>query len=337
MSGPEEKIETPEERLAFLRSHGVTVETVEDREAAKQGKPPSDWAQGREEISFTYVKIPADESKPFELINTKGYPAEDCMLTLLKSAFAGGFIDTTTAKKTALAQMGSDVSAMGLNHLGDAAAGGVVETFALVRPAKSNDYTGVYIYLDEVGMLKQLPPNPRARSLAAACSFHGADFFGDVYVGRTRVQPAPMTNVDFALSDMDSSAPWMKRAAGENYDYGLGMAEIRDSINATNPGGAAQAEDESTVKQEEGFTWSQSEEDVEINLDVGDGVKSSAIKAQFKTQAMTLTVSGEKKIDLELYDKVRPDDCSWTVSKGKLTITLEKVVEGRWTVLRKVA
>mmetsp|Transcript_9691 Transcript_9691/g.23385 ORF Transcript_9691/g.23385 Transcript_9691/m.23385 type:complete len:289 (+) Transcript_9691:2-868(+) len=288
-------------------------------------------------MSFRSKKFPADESKPYELITTKGYVAEDCMLTLLKPMFAGGAIDTETAKKTALAQMGQDVSTMGLNHLGDAADGGVVETFALVRPCKTNDQCGVYIYLDEVGMLKQLPPNPRARSLAAACSFHGADFFGDVYVGRTKCNPAPMRNIDFTLSDMDSSSPWLKRAAAENYDYGLGMAEIRDSINATNPGGAQQAEDESTVKNEDGFTWTQSEEDLEIVLDVGEGVKASAIKAQFKTQALSLTVGGDKKIDMDLYDKVRPDDCNWTVSKGKVVVTLEKVREGRWTVLRKVA
>uniref|UniRef100_A0A7S0VYS5 CS domain-containing protein n=1 Tax=Hemiselmis tepida TaxID=464990 RepID=A0A7S0VYS5_9CRYP len=336
MADGEDKTETPEERLAFLRSHGVTVETVEDREAAKQGKPPADWGNGREEIEFSYVKIPADESKPYELIKTKGYVAEDCMLTLMKPMFAGGAIDTETAKKTALAQMGSDVSTMGLNHLGDAAVGGVVETFALVRPCRSNDHCGVYIYLDEVGMLKQLPPNPRARSLAAACSFHGADFFGDVFVGRTKCQPAPMRNIDFTLADMDSSSPWLKRASAENYDYGLGMAEIRDTINAQNPGGAPEAEDESTVKEEEGFTWSQSEEDVEICLEVGEGVKAGAVKAQFKPQSLAVTVGGEKRIDVELYDKVRPDDCNWTMSKGKVTITLEKVREGRWTVLRRV-
>jgi HSP20 family molecular chaperone IbpA len=39
---------------------------------------------------------------------------------------------------------------------------------------------------------------------------------------------------------------------------------------------------------------------------------------------------------MELYDAVRPDDCSWTISKGKITITLEKVNPSRWTVLNKV-
>lgn len=59
-------------------------------------------------------------------------------------------------------------------------------------------------------MLKQLPRNLRAGSLAATCGFHGADFFGDVFVGRTKCQPAPMHNIDFTQKELDSSAPWIK-------------------------------------------------------------------------------------------------------------------------------
>jgi hypothetical protein len=291
----EEPTESPEERLAWLRARGVTVETVEDRKLAKEGKLDPNWGQGQKEITFKYVKIPWDETQPYEEIETKGYVAQDCMLTLMKPVFAGGNIDSQTAKKTALAQMGQSVQTAGLDHLGEAAQGGTVETFALVRPAKTNSQQGVYIYLDEVGMLKQLPKNPRASSLAATCGFNGADFFGDVYVGRVQCQPSPMYNIDFTVKDLDSSAAWMKRAAAENYDYGLGMAELRDKMGDQLVGGGQPAEDEGTIKEGDGYTWSQGEEDVEIMVDGGEGIKSSQVKAVFKPASLKLTVAGETR------------------------------------------
>lgn len=51
---------------------------------------------------------------------------------------------------------------------------------------------------------------------------------------------------------------------------------------STQSGGASKAEDEGTIKEEKGYTWSQSDEDVEINLLAGDGVKASQVKAVFK-------------------------------------------------------
>ena len=43
--------------------------------------------------------------------------------------------------------------------------------------AASNKHCGVYIYLDEVGMLKGLPPNRRASGIAKSFGFDDAQFF----------------------------------------------------------------------------------------------------------------------------------------------------------------
>lgn len=60
-------------------------------------------------------------------------------------------LSTAAAQKAARSHVGagSDLGEKGLSVLGDAAAEGTVETFALVRPAKSNAFQGVYIYIDE--------------------------------------------------------------------------------------------------------------------------------------------------------------------------------------------
>jgi hypothetical protein len=65
------------------------------------------------------------------------------------------------------------------------AAQGSVETFCLVHPADTNNYIGVYIYLDELGLLKKLQVNDRATAIAAACGYTPPPiFYGDVFWGR---------------------------------------------------------------------------------------------------------------------------------------------------------
>ena len=44
--------------------------------------------------------------------------------------------------------------------------------------------TGVTAYLDETGVLKGLPINTRASSIASLCGFEGVQLRGDVFVGR---------------------------------------------------------------------------------------------------------------------------------------------------------
>ena len=108
---------------------------------------------------------------------------------------------------------------IGPSSLEGAASGGGVETFPLVRPLPTNGHEGVFAYLDEVGLLKRLPLNRRASSLAARCGYLPApNFYGDVFVGRTRsVPPAPLRNVDMTREDVvDATRGWIVRAPGVN-------------------------------------------------------------------------------------------------------------------------
>ena len=194
------------------RSKGVFIETVEERAAKAEARKNKkfDGSAGIYDIrpgmpapplSFKYVRVPCDDTAPYEEIQGYGYDACDNFLEMLKPKFAGGSVDADKAQRAAVQHLGSSVPSLGskgMSTLIDAADDGAVETFALVRPAKSNDHTGVYIYLDEVGMLKGLPPNRRASGIAKTCGFDDAQFFGDVFIGRTQVEPAPMHNVDIS-------------------------------------------------------------------------------------------------------------------------------------------
>jgi len=86
--------ETPEQKLEYLRSHGIKVETPADREKGpglgSSSNPLAGAPLGSKPISFKYVKLPADESKSMEELTGEGFEAMECMLTLLKPVFAGG-------------------------------------------------------------------------------------------------------------------------------------------------------------------------------------------------------------------------------------------------------
>jgi len=151
-------------------------------------------------LSFKYVRVPCDDSVAFEEIQGLGYDACDNFLEMLKPKFAGGNVDSDKAQRAAMQHLGNSVPTLGdkgMSTLADAAEDGAVEVFALVRPAASNKHTGVYIYLDEVGMLKGLRPNRRASGIAKTCGFDDAQFFGDVFMGRVQVTPSPTHNIDF--------------------------------------------------------------------------------------------------------------------------------------------
>ncbi|KAJ1488670.1 hypothetical protein T484DRAFT_1938693 [Baffinella frigidus] len=332
--------ETPEEKLAFLKKHGVVVETPEDRMRAAAGGGGSGAADRGPpkgaKTTFKYICIPADESlKPEELVG-HGFEAEDTMLFMLKSLFSGGSIDEQAAKRAAVQHLGEagTLGNSGFNSLSTAAEDGAVEVFALVRPAKSNNSCGVYIYLDEVGLLKNLPRNSRATGIASQCGFDNTQFYGDIFIGRTQINPSPMRNVDFPLKDLDSSAQWLSRAAAENYEYGMDMRQLKDAMEATQ-GGAVSA-DSSGEKQGDGYTWSQSEADVDITVKVDETARAKDASVTFSTSGVKAKIKGEEVLNISLFDKVRPDECAWTLSKGALSLTLEKVEEGNWFKLTAI-
>ena len=197
---------TPEEKTEWLRSKGVFIETVEERAAKAEARRLRKFdgtagiydikpGQDPPPLAFKYVRVPCDDSEGFEELQGHGYNACDNFLEMLKPKFAGGSVDAEKAQRAAVTHLGAQVPTLGekgLGTLSDAAEDGAVEAFSLVRPAKTNNHCGVLIYLDEVGMLKGLPPNRRASGIAKTCGFDDAQFFGDVFIGRIQVDSVSM-------------------------------------------------------------------------------------------------------------------------------------------------
>jgi hypothetical protein len=159
---------------------------------------------------FTYVRVPADGGEALEeLTAVYGTPGEDMLTTFLRPRFAGGRIVNADALR---AEFGEQVDAR-MGALNAAAKAGAVEVFALCRPSKSTvpaPHQGTYLYFDEMGSLKGLAVNPRAMSIARECGLDvESPFYGDCYIGRVTIEPAPLTQGSFGCVRPHASAVWV--------------------------------------------------------------------------------------------------------------------------------
>ena len=86
----------------------------------------------------------------------------------------------------------------------------------------------------------------------------------------------------------------------------------------------------------EGFKWTQTDDEVEVVVDAGEGTKAKDVWAVFRPDHVKVVVNGETKFEVGgdkppgLFRKVRPDDCTWTIESGKVVVTLQKTDEQLW-------
>jgi hypothetical protein len=80
------------------------------------------------------------------------------------------------------------------------------------------------------------------------------------------------------VKDLDSDARWLRAAATENYDYNLGMRQINETMEGMRGVGGGGDEGE---QEGDGYKWSQDGDDLEITLEVAEGVGKKDLKIVF--------------------------------------------------------
>eukprot|EP00669_Euglena_mutabilis_P010330 TRINITY_DN5084_c0_g1_i1.p1 TRINITY_DN5084_c0_g1~~TRINITY_DN5084_c0_g1_i1.p1 ORF type:complete len:294 (+),score=50.82 TRINITY_DN5084_c0_g1_i1:45-926(+) len=289
------------------------------------------------ERAFTYVRIPVDPSLPLSECSGSLVHVGDVLPDLLKPVFADGrTIDEDAARAQATLHLGQDQAhRLDVKALQNATALGSVETFALVRPSRTNGMTGAYLYMDEVGALKGLPLNARAVQLAHTCGFDRCQFYGDVFAGRVRTEPVPAGNVDLKVGDLDSSSEWLKRAALDNIEYNMEVGRLKDTMAAK--GMKPDAKEDRLRGQDttRGYSWSQEDDQMEVSVDIPENVVKGDIRVNFTSTAVVVTLKGEERLRLGLFAPVETGECTWTFSRGKLVLSLEKASPGPWASLVK--
>ena len=341
----DETEQTPEQRLEWLRAHGVTVEIPEDRQKEPQPEPGAQAAMYR----YTFVHIPVDGSLPYSERTVEVPQSEtgDHLMRHLKAHFADSkAIDGNQLLKQFAGTAGAGVSVSAFESV---SAAGSVESFSLVRPLDSNGHMGVYLYLDEVGALKKLPRNSRGNALASACGFSGVDFYGDLFIGRVRGAGAQSQgsiacpNVDFTLKEMDGDADWVRGAAHENMQNTATMESMSEMMGPgaqtinMGEGMKGRQEDDGT----KGYAWEQTGDDVEIEVLLPPGTRSKQLKVTIDPRKVTVTLPGAGQagplatpLSLELFEPIRPDESTWTIDGDNLILSLEKAeAGGQWPML----
>jgi hypothetical protein len=346
-----------QEREQWLRDRGVLIETAEDRKAADDGNGrlglglapifkqlavSMDNTSPEDGVKFVWV--PQDTTKPMATVtmptsmtaSTNPNIPEcggDYFPTFLKPYFADRkSIDASLLQDQATKHFaGGDLQQLAQGKITAAsmnsvAAQGSVETFCLVHPADTNQYVGVYIYLDELGLLKKLPINDRATAMAAACGYNPPPlFYGDVFVGRVRTVPT-RTNIDFVAGiDTDRGSAWMRRAVSENVAWQQAANQVSGSMGASQP---AHKGTDGNVAQETNFSWTQEDDDIEITVPLVDANKK-LLKVIFKPKSVQVTYDKKEVATILLYSAIDVDGCTWTVDKEKVIITVEKADPGR--------
>lgn len=319
-------LSTPQ-RMQWLRDRGVQIALSSKDSQSDTPAPPSDEAMDEAMESLCVVMVPANEKEPCEEIHLRisKKSAGDQLVTALKSIFSTNeTVDTALVKESASKQFGNMDVKVSESAIQRVAQEGNVEMFSLARPHASNEYTGVSIYLDEAGALKSLPRNSRATGIANLCGFKNVPFLGDVFIGRLKVSPGSMKNIDFRLSEMDSGADWLKGVEKQNYDFGVATnAVTMSSDEGASSGG---------LDVEKGYSWTEDEGSVEMTVTVPEHIKS-AKELNVKISSASIKISAKSggwALELNLHGKIAPDDCTWTFGSGSVELTLEKAKSGIW-------
>jgi hypothetical protein len=356
----EEKELTPDERMQWLRDRGVLVETPEDRRAGRIAST----LQEADSLHFdtepvAFVLIPADKSKPFQECSfvpppsmsaqrAAAVPGGDALSHHLKQAFAtdSDKVDISIfhrqQQSNPVHQLGTGginggIPAVSNETLESVAREGHVETFALVHPTPSNQFTGVNIYLDEVGQLKRLPLNPRASDYAKMAGYNPPPiFYGDVFCARVRKSgPIIVEYPSLTVQELENTAsPWLRQAATDNLEHQLQLNHLTGRQGETQ---AAVAGSDGVAQDEEGgkYSWTQSEQELEVVVPLPSAtVTSRDVSVTFKPRKLLVACRKESLVSIELFERIDVDGCTWTLDKSgdvlRLVATMEKAEEALW-------
>lgn len=308
----------------------------------KSAYQEAEGLEAGEDIS--YVLVPADTTQPLqELTVRRGTTGGGDILTdHLISAFSKkqSDVDVSLLQKQAQnALFGSADAPASVSHesLQKVATQASVEVFSLVYPSPANKFTGINIYLDEVGMLKRLRLNTRASKYAEIAGFNPPpQFYGDVYLGRIQKTGGRIVNQSFVEGiDTAFDAPWLKSAVTENLEHQMEMNRITGRTDATQPSVAGS---DGKSKEEDGYSWTQTEDELEVSVPLSAEGTGKDLQVKFRRQSLEVSFRQEPLVRLQLFESIDVDSGTWTIDRSstpvKVVISMEKMEQALWPRIR---
>lgn len=207
------------------------------------------------------------------------------------------------------------------------------EITALTVPMALNNHRGVSVYGDDNAKNLNLPFNSRATALLQACGHQSNSMHGDVFVGRYHDNEVEdiWERVDCTEDEVQgdlASKEWIKIAKQKGGGGGVGTA-------ASSLGGIMNGQ--SNVGQEDGYKWSQTEDEVELKFSVAAGTKAKYCKVKFGLKTLRVTVAGQTLCDGSTWGAVVVDESTYTIQDDpesetgrELCISLGKQTNEHW-------
>ena len=146
-----------------------------------------------------------------------------------------------------------------------------------------------------------------------------------------------MKNLSFTL-DVDASlesSPWMRTAVAENLQHQSEMNKLTGRVGELQP--SADGED-GIDKQEEGFSWTQTPEEVEIRIECAPESTSRDVKVKFLPTRVEAKIKTMTVLSIHFFAPVDPDGCTWTFEKNDqptLVLSCEKMDGVSWPQIKK--
>ena len=348
--------------------------------AALEAVPPSLIAAHTGHPPFSFVRIPVDCEQPID-VQTAFYLGgdEDLLPTLLAPMFAdqGGKLDhdavhhlITASQDELCAATGQPPPSEGgslateggegedavdktggktgklpsFSQLEGQAKSGVCEAWPLASATARNGYRIVRMYIDEIGVLRKRPRNPRAEALVQASGQMGLTIHGDAYVGRTELIDGKAgfeKNVDFGVDELAHTSAWLAgaRRGRESSLSELHQETQRRAQEKQRPEFAYGAERHDGF----GYRWTQTDDDIEVSVEALLGGDFGGAQGKRRVRVgygggdiLTIARDGTTAFSLKLYGRVKPGECSWHVDGEALVVTMEKADTGPWVSLAKL-
>ena len=112
------------------------------------------------------------------------------------------------------------------------------------------------------------------------------------------------------------------------------MNQISGRSNTYQPSIAGE---DGIAKDENGYKWTQTDEELEINVPISSDTLTKQIKVDYLPTHIQVWLQKEMVLRIDLFSRIDPDGCTWTIEKGSknekksvLVITCEKVEAISW-------
>merc|ERR1712194_599164 len=131
---------------------------------------------------------------------------------------------------------------------------------------------------------------------------------------------------DAAAGGADSGAGGPSRSAAS----AQATRPIPQGVNASPLEGGDPGLWEKDKGKEDGYTWSQTPEELSVEINV-EKCKASDIKVDLSLRKVSVKCKGKVIVEGKLHDKINCEDSTWHLDDGKLVVlSLEKIKPAFW-------